>query len=168
MQYCIWILPQGKTQETLKRVVAALAKKYHGPVFEPHLTLLSPIPENKEVVIQKANEIAKSISPFKLATTTMDYSTTYFQCLFVRVQTTRTLIEAAMLARKRFSVSSFFVPHISLFYGNIDIRKREEIAREVNLPTLTFKADKLIITPAGESVPDTKHWNHLSEIKFSL
>ena len=165
MQYCIWILPEGKAQETLAGVIHRLAKKYHGPIFEPHLTLLSPIPDKKEVVIEKANEIAKSIRPFKLTTTSINYiSTTYFQCLFVRVKTTTPLTEAAMLARKLFSIKSFFVPHISLFYGNFDIKKREEIAREINLPNLSFKADKLIVTPAGESVPNPKDWVHLAQI----
>lgn len=166
MQYCIWILPQGKTQETLKKVVKALAKKYHGPIFEPHLTLLYPIPEKKEIVIDKANKIAKTAHSFKLTTSTIDYGTTYFQCAFIRVKATKPLIEAAMLARKLFSINSFFVPHISLFYGNLDVKKREKMAREIKLPNLIFKADKLIVAPAGESVPDPKDWVHLAEIKL--
>ena len=126
MQYSIWILSEGKAQETLAGVIHRLAKKYQGPIFEPHLTLLSPIPEKKEVVIEKAVEIAKSFSPYKLTTTSIDYGTTYFQCVFVRVKATKPLIETAMLTQKLFGINKLFIPHITLFYGNVDLETRKK------------------------------------------
>lgn len=37
MEYSLWFIPYGKIQDTLKKVVEELAKKYDGPTFEPHL-----------------------------------------------------------------------------------------------------------------------------------
>ncbi|MEK7111877.1 MAG: hypothetical protein AAB875_00970 [Patescibacteria group bacterium] len=164
MQYSIWILLEGKAQETLKKIVNQLSIKYGGPAFEPHLTLLSPIPGKKEAVIEKANEIAKIVRPFKLTTTNVDYGETYFRSVFIRVNTSKPLIDAAMFARTLFGINSIFVSHISLFYGNVDIKTREEIAKSVKLPNLTFKAEKIVVTPAGGSVSDPKDWHHLAEI----
>ena len=167
MQYSIWIPIQGKAGQTLTDLVKRLAKKYHGPVFEPHLTLLSPIPQQKELVIEKANEIARSISPFKLTTANIDYGNTYFQCVFIKVNTSKPLIKAAIFTRTLFGINSIFVPHISLFYGKVTVKTRVEILKSVNLPNLSFIAEKIVVAPAGESVPDPKDWKHLAEIPLA-
>ena len=167
MQYSIWIPIQGKTGQNLTSLVKRLANKYHGPVFEPHLTLLSPIPQKKGVVIKKTIEISKVVRPFKLTTANIDYGNTYFQCVFIRVNTSKPLMETVRFARTHFGIKSTFVPHISLFYGNVDIKTRAEIARSVKLPNLSFIAGKIVVTPAGESLPNPKDWHHLAQIPFS-
>jgi len=168
MQYSIWIPIQGKAGQTLTDLVKRLAKKYNGPVFEPHLTLLSPIPEKKETVIEKANEIAKSINLFKLTTANIDYGNTYFQCVFIKVNTSKPLIETALFARTLFGINSTFIPHISLFYGKVTDKTREGILKSVKLPKLSFIAEKIVVAPAGESAPDPKDWTHLAEIPLQF
>lgn len=125
------------------------------------MTLFGPIPEDKEEVIRKTKAIAKRIVPFKLTLGEVDYSSTYFQCVFVRVKTSLSLLEARMNLQKTFKIDTFFMPHISLYYGNIEPEVREKIAKAIKLSKLSFKVDKLIITPATE---DTSKWRHLAEI----
>ena len=155
------ITAQGNTQRRLEAVVKDLSKKFKGPNFEPHMTLLGPIPEGKEAVIRKAGILARKIAPFKLTLGDIDYSSTYFQCVFVRVKTSIPLLEARMEAQKAFNIGSFFMPHISLYYGNVSPKVRQKIAKSIKLPNLSFVVDRLIVTPA---TLDPSKWKHLAEI----
>jgi len=159
--FSLWITPQGNTQKRLKAVVKDLSKKFKGPIFEPHTTLLGPILEDEDEVVRKTQALARKIAPFKLTLGDVDYSSTYFQCVFVRVKTSVPLLEARMEAQKAFNINSFFMPHMSLYYGNTEPEVREKIAESVKLPNLSFIVDRLIVTPASS---DPSKWKHLAEI----
>lgn len=162
-RFSLWVTARGNTQKRLEAVVKDLSKKFKGPNFEPHMTLLGPIPEGKEEVIKKAQIFARKIAPFKLTLGNVDYSSTYFQCVFVRVMTSRPLLEARMTAQKVFNIDSLFMPHISLYYGDVSPKVREKIVKSVKLPKLSFMVDKIIVTPATN---DTSKWKHLAEISL--
>lgn len=159
--YSIWITADGKNQKLLEETVATLAKNHGCPLFEPHMTLLGPIKEEKEEVIKKTKKLAKTRNSFELEVGEIDYSSTYFQCVFARVKTNQHLIKLRMNAQEIFEINSYFMPHISLFYGDVPPHLRAEIAKEVDLPKIKFTAKKLIITPALE---DPDKWEHLAEI----
>jgi hypothetical protein len=161
--YSIWITASGKNQKILEKLVSELAKDYGGPLFEPHMTLLGPINQSKKEVIKKTKKLAKTHASFELEIGEIDYSTTYFQCVFARVKTNQHLIELRMKAQEIFNIDSFFMPHISLFYGNVESHIRARITRKIKLPKIKFVADKLIVTPATD---DPSTWEHLAEIKL--
>ena len=162
--FSLWVTAQGNTQKRLEAVVKDLSKKFKGPNFEPHMTLLGPIPEGKEEVIRKAQIFARKIAPFKLTLGNVDYSSTYFQCVFIRVKTSIPLLEARMAAQKAFNIGSLFMPHISLYYGDVSPKVREKIAKSIKLPNLSFIVDRIIVTPA---TLDPSKWKHLAEIPLS-
>lgn len=161
--YSIWIPIEGKHKKVLERIVAELAGNYGCPLFEPHLTLLGPIDEEKDEVIKKTKELATLHDPFELEIEKVDYSTTYFQCVFARIKTNQHLINFRMKAQEMFGIDKFFMPHISLFYGNVPTPTRAKIVRELDLPEIAFTAEKLIITPAVE---DPDKWERLAEISL--
>lgn len=162
--YSIWITLPDAARSRLTKIVNDLSKKYGGPTFEPHMTIVVNTNDTLENVVSKTKSIAKNTKAFELELGNIDYSTTYFQCVFVRAKTSVPLINLATKAKEKFDISSFYMPHISLMYGNLDAEEKDKIARSIKLSTLKFKAEKLVITPAGESVPDPKDWKHLAEI----
>lgn len=160
-RFSLWITPRGNTQKRLEAVVKNLSKKFKGPNFEPHMTLLGPIPEGKEEITRKAQILARKIAPFKLTLGNIDYSSTYFQCVFIRVKTSPPLLEARMATQKAFNIGSFFMPHISLYYGDVSPKVREKISKSIKLPHLSFIVDRLIVTPA--TLAPSK-WRHVAAI----
>lgn len=161
--YSIWIIPQGNTKKVLEKEVSRLVKEYGGPLFEPHMTLLGPIDEPEREVVKKTKKLAEKHEPFELEVGEIDYSTTYYQCVFARIKTNQHLIDFRMKAQEIFDKEDFFMPHISLFYGDVPSHIRAEMAREVKLPKIKFELDSLIVTPAVE---DPDKWKHLAEIKL--
>ena len=162
-KFSLWVTAQGNAQRRLEAVVKDLSLRFKGPLFEPHLTLLEPILEDKHEVIRKTQALARKITPFKLTLGNVDYSSTYSQCVFVRVKTSVPLLEARMVTQKIFNINSFFMPHMSLYYGNVSPETREKIAKSVKIPNLSFIVDRLIVTPA---TADSSKWRHLAEIPF--
>jgi 2'-5' RNA ligase len=163
--YSLWILPDAKTQEVLQRIVEKLAAEFGGPTFETHLTLVSNIHESRDIIREKTKEIAISLKPFPLELERVEFSSTYFQNVFVRANATAALMNAFATARTTFGIDArqVFMPHISLLYGNHSMETREKAMQSIQFPKISFMANTLCITP---SVPDPAGWEHIEEITF--
>lgn len=143
-----------------------MARKYNGPVFEPHMTLLGNIDKDLSEVKQKVKELANRIETLELSPGQVSFSTTYFQSVFVRVNSTAKLMQLNIEAKKLFGMeNNVFMPHISLLYGEHDMVTREKAASEVKLSEAPFTVDKFIITPATSNPSE---WKHSITIPFTL
>lgn len=164
-QYSIWLIPDNKTRAILSQVIEEIAGKYKTPVFEPHATLLGSIEEKEKVVIEKTKKLALKTQRFPVIFGKVEFSTTYFQCVFVRINTNAPLMNLHVQAQKLFGGRKdyVFMPHISLVYGNFSIPEREKITGEITLPQLSFIAKTLRIIP---NLPNPKDWQPLAEINL--
>lgn len=117
IKYSLWIAPDEENQQRLQKVIDKLAEEYAAPRFEPHLTLLSSIPRSEEIVVEKTKEIAAKTEPFTVTTGEIEFSTTYFQCVFVRIKTTVPLMEAHIRAREIFGMDKekFLCPILACY-----------------------------------------------------
>lgn len=166
MQYSIWIIPPQPLYSQLENTIDTLARKYNGPVFEPHMTLLGNIDRDLSEVKQKVKEVANRIEKLELSLGPVSFSTTYFQSVFVRVNSTAQLMQLNLEAKKLFGMeNNVFMPHISLLYGEHDMVTREKAASEIQLSETSFVVNKFIVTPA---TLDPSEWQHSAVIPFTL
>ena len=164
MIYSLWIIPDSKTKESLSKIINKLSKKYNGIIIEPHMTLLGVINCNEKTIIKGVKKLAKTFNPFTLTLSKVSFSTTYFQSVFVQVKSTAKLMEANLAAKKIFKMDNdMFVPHISLLYGNYEMKAREKIAEQIKLPKMAFKAKEITIVP---STQNPNEWKALIKIPF--
>lgn len=162
--YCLWIIPPVEVTKLLNSIIKKFSKKYKSPVFEPHVTLLDGIYAPKDKALSGTKELFSQIKPFSLSFGEVSFSTTYYQCVFVRIKATAPLMHANLLAKKIFNAKNdIFMPHISLLYGNHPMKLRERLAAEINLPKVSFKSEKMIVVP---STDDPRDWKHLVEYNF--
>lgn len=148
----------------LKNAVNELVRKYNGPVFEPHMTLLGNINNGLPEIEQKAKELAAHLDKLELSLGPVSFSTTYFQSVFIRVNSTAKLIQLNLDAKKIFSMENdVFMPHISLLYGDHDMTIREEVASSLQFPAFSFVIKEFVITPA---VTNPDQWEHSATIPF--
>jgi len=168
MSFSIWLVPEeASVRSYLQATVNNLAQKYDGPQFEPHSTLLGDIPLSIDEMSQKCKQLADQIKPFVVETGTVEYSTTYYQCVFVRLKPTPDLMNLYDAAKRIFGKTepSVYMPHISLFYGNVPYTKRQEIIESFSFQPQHYSINSLIITPGGEHPP--AEWEHLYELSFT-
>lgn len=165
MKYSIWIVPPEPIEAHLRQTVEKLAKEFKGPIFEPHMTLLGDIEGDIADFKEKAQQLASTIDELELSLGSVSFSTTYFQSVFVRVNSTAKLMNLNLEAKKLFGVSNnVFMPHISLLYGDHEMQVREKASSTVKLPEVSFTVKELVVIPATNN-PD--EWEHLLTIPFS-
>lgn len=117
--FSLWIVPEGEVRRRLAALIKALARRFGGPIFEPHVTLLAGVPGPAETVVTRAREIVRSRSPLGLRLGGLEAGDSYFRCLYLRVEPSPELLSLHSRARKAFGRRDEpFFPHVSLMYGN--------------------------------------------------
>ncbi len=169
MAYSIWLMSSDKgVQEYLDGVVKGLALEYGGVEFEAHMTLLGDVGGDWEEVKEGCKRLARESKSFMAETGSIEYSTTYYQCVFVRLKPSPELMELYVRAKEVFGLEkpSVLMPHVSLFYGDLEYSKRDEISKAVEFEEQKFLLDTLVVTPSGADV-DPSGWEHLYEVKLN-
>lgn len=161
--YSLWITPPLGISKILQNIIDHLAVEFKGERFEPHLTLLGEIEGEESEVLDKAKKLAGDLGSFKIELGVVSFSTTYFQNVFVRVKSNAALMSANMLAKKIYNFeNNVFMPHISLLYGNHDMKDRELIASRVEIPEgLSFIAENLVLIP---NTPVIEGWKPIATL----
>jgi hypothetical protein len=167
MSYSLWIVPQEqKVKSYLESLIADLAKTYSGIRFEPHATILGnmslPLPEVKNGL----KKVAAKQKPFFVETGSVEYSTTYYQCLFVRLKPNPDLMSLYDTVKQVYGLTSpsVFMPHISLYYGDVPYAVRHEIMESITFRPQKFLINSIIVTPGGENPPSA--WKHVYTSTF--
>lgn len=145
----------------LSSTIRKLAEKHHGPEFEPHVTLLGNLPLTLDELEKGCEELASKTSPFQVTTGAVEYSTTYYQCAFVRIKPIPELMNVYDLAKQVFGLvnPSVFMPHISLFYGDTSYSERHKIVESLEFKQQHFHISSIVVTPTDEVLPS--EWKHL-------
>lgn len=164
-QYAIWIIPPEPVYSALKQSVDQLAKEFSGPIFEPHMTLLVSTHKELSEVERLVKKLADQTERFELSLGPVSFSTTYFQSVFVRVNSTAKLMQLNLDAKNLLQEeNSVFMPHISLLYGEHDMPTREKAANKIVLPRSKFMITSFVIIIPATLNP--KDWHHLAAIHF--
>ena len=130
--YHLWLVPAGHAFNRLQGVVDRLAEAYDGPVFTPHITLLSGLAADEVSLIETNRRLAAELEPFKLDLTVPEAGTTYFQCIYMRVAENPSLSRTRKAAGKAFGLpADEYMPHLSLYYGDASSDRRETMLAAV-------------------------------------
>lgn len=163
-KFSLWCMPKGEMRAALEQTISELAAAHHGPIFEPHLTLLGDVEGEEKKVVETVQAVARTLPSLELRLGSVDASTTYFQCVFVRIMTTSELLSTYLELSKAFfpdQKPGVYMPHMSLFYGHQPSAERVHIAQEVTLPSLSCTASEIVVI---ESAPDPKEWQTVTEL----
>ncbi len=157
-------MPDQKVSAWAETIIKKLSSEYNAPIFEPHATILGDSDLSVSELTDIGNRLASEFKPFEVTIEKIDYNVTYFQSVFARLKNNQTLFALHERARElEGRDEGIFLPHISLLYANIDIKKRAEIAESIELEQRSFTASKLVLTP---STPDPSEWKHLAEFEL--
>jgi len=164
MKYSILAIPPEPVYGQLYNIIKRLSKKHLGPLFEPHLTLLSNIDIDLNLIQEKIEKLTNNLNPFELSFDCISFSTTYFQSVFIRVKSTAELLQLNLDVKKVLDIeNTVFMPHISLLYGDHDMRTREQIATKIKIPPVSFTINNLSIWP---EVADIDKWKDIKTFYF--
>lgn len=165
-EYSLWLRPFGDIAFSLEQRIKKLSEKYGTPLFKPHVTLLGSVGKSETELVQLADTLAHSISPFEILLTTAGYDDTFYQSLYVKVDPADELMAARRRAEKLFGLEAAepYHPHLSLLYGDLDREEKERIlnvmGREFHI---RFSISSLLLIRT-DGLPHT--WEHIHTSRF--
>ena len=125
-------MPAGDALNHLRCVVEGLAETHSGPVFTPHVTLLSGLAADEASLIETNRRLAAGLEPFTLDLTVPEAGTTFFQCIYMRVAEDPLLSRTRQAAAEAFALpADDYMPHLSLYYGDVSLERRAIILATV-------------------------------------
>lgn len=164
-KYSIWALSNQSTEQELSQIINFLSNKYGGPIFFPHLTLVGGINKDKKEIFKATDMIASDIDNLKLTLGETSFGTTFFQSVFVRVKASASLMRQNIRAREVLSIGNdMYMPHVSLLYGNHNMKIREEATQQINLQNRNFNIEKLVVVLSSN---DPDEWKILHQANLN-
>ena len=147
--YHLFFFPQGELFDTLQGVINTLAEKYNGAKLEPHVTLLARIPTADQAeLVAKTKQLASTMEPFGVEPKEVVAQNAYFRALYCKAEPNPKLNEYHQKALAMFSVQdvNVYMPHLSLFYGNVPQTIKDEMIASLLLPaSMKFLVDKVYL-----------------------
>ena len=147
--YHLFFLPEGELFDGLQNTINTLAEKYGGMKFEPHLTLLARIPTAPEAeLVAKTQQLAATMQPFEVEPKEVRAEDAYFRALYCKAETNPTVEQYHQKALEVFSVQdvNVYIPHLSLYYGNVLQSTKDEMIASLQLPvSMKFLVDKVYL-----------------------
>jgi 2'-5' RNA ligase len=116
--YCVVIIPSQAALDTLQLCNAELAKKYGGPVFKPHLTVLLEALVPEDELLSIVESVAKTYPAPLMRFNEVCLGSVFYKCAYLGVEKTVELEVINKSLLDACNMSKPFDPHISLAYGD--------------------------------------------------
>jgi len=158
----LWLMPQKETFDEFQTIIQDLSKTYGTPHFEPHVTLISGLSGNKDLLIEKIDALVLGKHKFSVTIKDIDYIRGIFTSLLLNVQNTPEIDQLNAQARQHLTPfgQGPYHPHLSLIYGNITSQERKHIIADLNCVGQTILLNKLRLV-VGHS--DVSQWRVIKE-----
>lgn len=166
-RYALWVAPEEAASQQLQSVIGQLAAAYSGPVFSPHLTLLSWVRGEEQELASKTESLASSMAPLTTKITGFAGAPYYFRCFFAPLESSSKLRQAVSNATQHFNASagSGYLAHVSLLYGQMDRKMKKTIPGQIGQKVpLRFSFDKIQLVRMSVSV---SAWTTVAEFPLT-
>ena len=143
----IWALPGAEERPWLAATIAALARAYGTPEFQPHLTLYT----GRLRTGASVEAVQASAEPLTCVVRGPAYTSEYTRTLFLELEADTLLLQARarLLEHCQPPENDPFQPHVSLVYGGMDETQRRAAAARLPVPfrMLHFASYAVIAVP---------------------
>ena len=152
--YWLWGLFPSIEKVFLNEIKAKVQSKLKSPFFETHITLAGPYLNIDNIFLNKLKIFAENNSAIMLDIVGYDFKQEIFKSFYISIEKSRGLNE---LRRNIFELNNFdlannYSPHISLSYGNHEIKAKKEMIS--NLPELNqpIRMSKIVLVEVDEDI----------------
>jgi 2'-5' RNA ligase len=166
-----WLIPSEPAHGFFQRIINDLARRYDGPVFEPHVTIHVGA-DRADAAKNALGDAARECKLIGLTPLGIDQSDEFIKTLFVQFAMSAELRKINDMIRAAANDSSQYElnPHVSLLYKNLEAPARRELAASINVPLfeVTFDAIKAVrcVSPT-ESGADVEAWHVVAAASLS-
>ncbi len=131
--YSIWLMFERNIELQLQLIIDTLSMKFNSTVFLPHLTLVSGIKKDENLLSNTIHEIFKGLEPFEINITELEFSDDFYKSVYFEVQSDEFLQKLFTDAIKLLEIEPEkpFQPHISLVYSYDSKTNEAIITKEI-------------------------------------
>lgn len=155
--YSIWLLPKNDDSKHLKDIMDALASKYGGPAFSPHITAFGDIEADPKIIEKTVKQCIKDINQFNVQKSTIEFSEYIFKAAYIDLKMNTSL--QTINERLDNALSSYahyvFKPHLSLLYRVLNDQERKNILNNMKIKD-EFMIDRISVVSITKKVGDWK------------
>tara|TARA_B100000989_G_C19403910_1_gene411200 strand:- start:115 stop:627 length:513 start_codon:yes stop_codon:yes gene_type:complete len=152
--YWLWGLFQTKDKFFLNEIKAKVQSRLKSPFFETHITLSGPYLNFDKNFLEKLKTFAENNSAINLNFGGYHFKQEIFKSFYISIKKSRRLekLRRNLYDLNNFDLENNYYPHISLSYGNHEIKDKKEIIS--NLPELNkpIRMSKIALVKVDEDI----------------
>ena len=164
--YWVWgLFPSGETI-LLNEIKAKVQSKLKSPVFETHITLAGPYFNIDEFFLNKLKTFGESNSAIMLNSNGYKFNKEMFKSFYISIKNSRHLEELRknIYELNKFDLKNNYFPHISLSYGNHDIKEKKLLIAKLPVHRKLIKMSKIALVEVDE---DKNVWSILKSFDLN-
>ena len=152
--YWVWGLFPSVEKFFLNEIKAKCQTKLKSPFFETHITLTGPYLNIDNIFLNKLKNFAENNSAIMLNVVGYDFKQEIFKSFYISIENSQRLEELRrnIYELKNFDLANNYFPHISLSYGDHEIKPKKELI--LNLPKLkkSIRMSKIALVEVDEDI----------------
>ena len=159
--HCIWLTFDSAV---LSEIILKLARKYNGPIFQPHCTLIGKtdvsLPRLKSAII----DLDRNFDLRKVRTKKISFSDNYWRSFYIELDEKMVLTKWHGYICDLLSINrdKDYLPHISFMYNSISREEKKRISKNIRLKS-AYKIQSIQIIDCSEKVDE---WRAVFELKI--
>ena len=165
-EYWLWGLFPSVEEVFLNQIKAKVQSKLKSPFFETHITLAGPYLNIDNIFLKKLENFAQNNYAIMLNVGGYDFKQEIFKSFYISIENSQQLKELRrnLYELKNFDLANNYSPHISLSYGDHEIKVKKELIS--NLPELDkpIRLSKIALVEVDE---DINLWKILKSFDFN-
>lgn len=146
------MIPEDEEYLLLKNLISKLSIRYSSPDFEPHVTLVGGIKDDKDFIINEVEKLSKEIESFEIKLKGLDYKDELKRCLFFNTEPSKEYEEVIQIAIKFFegNYNPKYMRHLSIMYGDFLEDVKKGIIESIERKEYNLKIKKLVLHSSTE------------------
>ena len=152
--FWIWGLFPSKETYLLNEIKAKVQSRLKSPFFETHITLSGPYLNIDNIFLNKLKTFAKCNSAIYLNIDGYDFRKEIFKSFYFSVKNSRSLKELRknIYELNEFDLENNYSPHISLSYGNHELKEKKELISKLAKFNKSIMMSKIALVEVDENI----------------
>ena len=154
--YAIWLTFSQNDKKYLRKIITNIAKKYHAPEFEPHITIYGLIDIEINLIKKILKKIAKNNKSFITRKTKILQSNNLWKTIYIELENQKEFTKIYQNLKECFEqIEKYeFSPHISLVYKILSTTEKTEIINQLDIKK-EFTIEQIVIL---KFFPEVEKW----------
>ena len=152
--YWVWGLFPHKEKNLLNEIKAKVQSHLKSPAFETHLTLAGPYLNIDKTFLNKLKTFVESNSVIMLNVDGYDFKQEMFKSFYISIENSKDLRELRknIYELNKFDLGNNYTPHISLSYGNHEIKEKKLLISKLPEFNKQIQMSKIAIVEVDEDI----------------